>query len=284
MIEKFFCVDKALRAEADALLAACEEADRFKMELYTDASINEYKDMECAFAARENGVLRGFLFVFAPSRDEVEINALVHPAFRRQGLFKALLHEATAVCSKFGYSRGYLFCNGASAGAMQMMAHWQLRLGRIEYQMQYDITRRASPTHEDLRLVKAAIGDVKEAAVLLSEIFGYSIEQEEEYLAKNINSPARTQWMLKRHDQIVGFCGTYQDGQANVVVGLGVLPAERRKGYARIILDLVADATFAQALQWLSLDVDSDNPNAISLYKSYGFVNRSATHYYEFRF
>lgn len=285
MLSSYQQVDGALRSEVDWLIEACSPADGFTMELYTDASLNVYKDMECAFAIRESGQLAGFLFVFAPGPLEVEINALVHPQFRRKGLFKAMLAAALAACGEFSYQRGFVFCSEDSAAAVEMLEKWQLRLSHIEYQMEKALVPPAPSATQSLLLAKITPEDVPEAAPLMAECFDKDPVQQETYLRNSIGTPDRTNWVLRDDDgRILGFCGSYCEGTALNLFGLGVMPEFRRQGYGRILLDLISGIALGQGLDTLKLDVDSGNPNAIRLYTAYGFRKIAATRYYEIAF
>lgn len=284
MIQKLCRVDDALRGELDALIKAAAISDGFTADVDTDASVNAFKEMSCAIICRKDGQLAGFLFVFAPTPDEVEINALVHPAYRRQGIFHMLLADASEECEKFGYHRGLLLCNERSVDGLAVISRRNLPQQRVEYLMRYEVSDTARAVHAGMSLVGVMAEDINEVAPLMGEVFGFDEERERHYLVKNIDSPVRKQWMLKKDGQILGFCGVCLEERQYYLFGLGIVPSERRKGYARSMLDLVVNDAIEQHVDVLKLDVDSDNPNAISLYKSFGFSNQSAIRYYEFQF
>jgi ribosomal protein S18 acetylase RimI-like enzyme len=285
VIQSASMVCPGLRAEIDQLIKLSAATDGFDAVIYTDASINYFREMACSFSFRNNDMLAGYLFVFAPTQEEVEITALVHPDYRKRGVFTALLAASSVECAKFGYHRGFLFFNEASATGRQMMSHWgKSDPHHAEYQMCYDIAKPVNAEAAGLHLERVTLQDIELVAPLMAEVFGNDIAHEKNYLVTSLQSADRIQWMLKKQDQIIGFCGEYQEGQEYNVFGLGILPAERRKGYARRMLDLVVNEAIAHDVHTLNLDVDSENPNALSLYQSYGFVNRSVTGYFDFEF
>jgi ribosomal-protein-alanine N-acetyltransferase len=70
-------------------------------------------------------------------------------------------------------------------------------------------------------------------------------------------------------------------GPEGEILTLGVAPAAQRRGIARLlIIDLVARFRAAGA-QRLALEVAADNPAALALYDSFGFVRQGLRrHYY----
>ena len=67
------------------------------------------------------------------------------------------------------------------------------------------------------------------------------------------------------------------------IYGLGVLPEHRRKGYAREMLKFAVNTLIKDGAKEVMLQVDSENPNVLNLYKSCGFVETSVMDYYEMK-
>jgi ribosomal protein S18 acetylase RimI-like enzyme len=283
MIRKFKKVDAVLRKEIDGLIDACEKADGLRTDIFTDEYLNFYKDMHCAFAYYEENAMKAFLFVFSPQIDEVELTVLVSPGSRGKGVFKALVGEAAAESVGFGYHRGLLVCNAASKTGMQAMAHYGYPIHHTEYEMRCaPIIPKDVP--EGFRLVRARHEDIPELAKLGTKIFGRGEDEEASIMKSGIESSDRTQWKFELSGKAIGICATRREDKKIMIYGLGIHPDERRKGYARILLDLVAKEALASGAEELFLEVDSENPPALRLYRSYGFADGNVVHYYEFGF
>jgi ribosomal protein S18 acetylase RimI-like enzyme len=282
MIKGFYKVSHALREEIDALLLACVEYDGLKTDIFTDESMNLHKDMQCAYTFRHQDKLTGFMFVFAPSAAEIEVSAIVHPDFRRQGVFKALLAEVLEEGMRFQYKCGLLVCDADSPQGKQVMAHWKLSIHHTEYQMQHTV-KKGRPVPEGYILDKASIAELDALSLLGTQIFKSRGESEADILRNSIESPGRIQWVFKKQDKFIGLCAAELIEDKCFIYGLGIHPEERRKGYARIILDMAANHALENGIHTLCLDVDSNNPAALTLYRSYGFIDVSVTDYYSFR-
>ncbi len=78
--------------------------------------------------------------------------------------------------------------------------------------------------------------------------------------------------LLRESGVLVAASVLLSDRPVMVLASLGVHPSCRRRGLGRtLLLDAVAEATSAGA-QWLSLEVDRDNREAINLYRRTGFA------------
>jgi ribosomal protein S18 acetylase RimI-like enzyme len=276
-------VDRELRKEIDVLIEACEKKDGLRADIFTDESLNVHKDMHCAFALKEKDELTGFLFIFAPMSEEIEVSALISPTCRRQGCFTALLKEAEEESARFRYKKGFLVCNAASETGMKAMAHCGYPLHHTEYEMRY-VIKGPKEIPEGFQLETAYPDDAEALAALGAKIFAMEPEEEYAIMKNSIESLDRLQWKFKHDGKTIGLCAGRREGKKCYIYGLGVHPDERRKGYGRIILDIAANDARSHGLDYLCLDVDSENPPALRLYQSYGFVNESVTNYYAFEY
>lgn len=78
-------------------------------------------------------------------------------------------------------------------------------------------------------------------------------------------------WGLWRDAEILAYATMYQAAGELDIVNLGVLPWERRKGYAFRLLSLVLQACSKMGMQKALLEVRESNFAAISLYEKCGF-------------
>ncbi len=282
MLQQYRAVDDALRGELDQLLERCAAADGYSPVIYTDASVNLHPEMDCAFAIREGGTLAGFLFVFAPSAEEAEFTAIVHPAHRRRGLFTRLYAAALAECRTYGYTQGLFCVDGRALHAQAVADRLGMPLSHIEYQMELVLPEGPAPAAEGFALRKLTEQDI--AAILPARAACFSKEPaaEEAYLRNGLESTDRTNWLMTdQSGAVVGYLGEYRDEKGLNLYGIGVPQDHRRKGYGKRLLDLAAGLAKADGIQRLLLDVNSANEPALRLYRGYGFAACSETRYYE---
>jgi ribosomal protein S18 acetylase RimI-like enzyme len=276
--------DKPLTATLEGLALASAAADGFVAPVDVDAAMNAAKGMPVLYVAEEGGGATGFLYVFAPRRDEIEVNALVAPERRRKGVFTALLREAVAHSAPFGYGKGLLVCDARSASGRAVLERWSVPFEHAEHQMALTLTARPGPVREGLDLSEARLADLPELAALSAAAFGMDLQSTAEVMGMSIRSGERTQWVLRDGGKPVGLCAKAEKDGAYLLYGLAIHPSERRRGYARALLDLVAGRAWDAGVRSVVLDVDSANEAAIALYEGYGFEQTQSALYHAFEF
>jgi ribosomal protein S18 acetylase RimI-like enzyme len=281
-IEKYLGADESLSAALKELIEACSEHDGHKTAIDIDASLNAVQDMHCVYTYEEGG-LKALLSLFAPGRDEIEVNALVHPDYRNKGLFRALLKEAVNECARFGYDKGLLVCGGLGSGR-RVMEHWGCGIDHVELQMSYQIKGSIEREKIGIEISEAHECDIEELSDVGAAAFGRDGSFEREFLKNALEAANRTQYMAKKGGRIAGLCAAMEDEGKLLIFGLGVHPGERRKGYAQAMLRHIEKEAVKRGIYKLGLDVDEDNPSAIALYKSFGFSVIGRTEYYSFEF
>jgi ribosomal protein S18 acetylase RimI-like enzyme len=279
-IEKYLEADKTLLAKLKKLIEESAQSNGFAAEIDLDTSMNAVKDMPAIFTYEDGEPLKALLFIFAPGREEVEVMALVHPAFRNKGIFRNLLREAADTALSYGYRKGLFICNGASASGISVIRHWGCGLDHAELQMSCE-----TPIKSDcgsVEIVEAQAGDIEELSCIGAAAFERDGEFEKDIIMNSIASGNRTQYAAKHEGRMVGLCAACEDNGRMMIFGLGVHPGERRKGYARALLGYIAADALKKGIHELCLDVDADNPGAIALYKSFGFTAKGRTECYNF--
>ena len=281
MLQQYRIVNETLRAELDQLLDSCAAADGYLQVVYTDASVNLHPEMDCAFAIREAGVLAGFLFVFAPSAEEAEFTAIVHPGYRRKGLFTKLFDAALAECRSYGYTQGLFCVDGRALHAQAVADRLGMPLSHIEYQMELVLPDGPAPAAEGFALRKLAEQDIPAILPARAACFSREPAEDEAYLRNCLDSEDRTNWLMTdQSGAVVGYLGEYRDEKGLNLFGIGVPQPHRGKGYGKRLLDLAAGLAKNEGIQRLLLDVNSANEPALRLYRGYGFVACSETRYY----
>lgn len=279
-IKKYLIANKTLQLKLKRLSEEGARTDRFVIDTDLDTSMNAHKDMPTIFSYEDGESLIALLSVFAPGSDEIEVNALVHPAFRNKGLFRSLLREAADTALGFGYQKGLFVCKRASVSGQGVIRHWGCELGHAELQMVCEAP--ADSDYKDIEIIEAKESDVEELSRLGAAAFDRDIESEEEMIRNSIASEDRTQYIAKYGGRMAGLCAAAECDGKVMIFGLGVHPDERRKGYARALLSYVAARAREIGINVLCLDVDKDNPGAIALYESFGFITTGCTEYYDF--
>ena len=89
--------------------------------------------------------------------------------------------------------------------------------------------------------------------------------------------------MITLKSKVIGKIRTEIFGDEGFISGFGILPGYRGKGYGKQALKATVGILSKKGIRNVALEVDTQNKNALNLYKSCGFAEESATDYYETR-
>lgn len=283
-IKKYLRADDDTASGLKALIRECSDIDGYCADIDLDESMNAEKEMNCVFTCEEGGKLAALLSVFAPGREDIEVNALVHPAYRRRGVFKALIGEVIAECSRFGYEKGLFVLNEASESGRAVAAHWGCGTDHVELQMERGVDACENLRREDIEIITARKSDLGELSDLGAAAFSMEKEFERELLASALAADNRTEYAVRAGGRLTALGAAYETEGKMMIFGLGVHPDERRKGYAKALICHIAGVALRRGMNKVCLDVDEDNEGAIALYESSGFKRTGSTEYRTFYF
>ncbi len=236
--------------------------------------------------------LVGYLGIcsFGGARAPLEANGMVHPGYRRRGVFSLLSDLAIAEWRRRGSGSMLLLCDRRSVSGQGFIERIGARYKHSEYEMRLDPKHRIPPAAappQGIALRKAGSEDVREIARQDAVYFGGSTAGLED--APRLRIPEEeerrgmTIYLAERGGQPVGKVHVQTSPNGGGIYGLGVLPEHRGKGFGRAILGMAVDRLREADAGEIILQVASENATALSLYRSCGFVVMSTMDYYELR-
>jgi RimJ/RimL family protein N-acetyltransferase len=135
------------------------------------------------------------------------------------------------------------------------------------------LIRRSTPG--DAEAFRESVASVARERRYLVTLDGFPLSETRAFLQR-IEKEQMPQLVAVSSGQIVGWCDIVprqQPGFAHVgVLGLGVVREWRRRGLGRRLIQQCLELARTTHLEKIELDVYSDNPVAIHLYESAGFV------------
>lgn len=225
-----------------------------------------------------NDELIGYAGISAFSRNIAEINGMVHPSFRRKGIFTKIIEIALDECRKRNFKEILLLGDDKSASAMKFIkktkaiySFSECRMTCLEWEVkeinnESIVVKATNKNAEDIdRLNTLFFGDVSSEMIL----------PEDEEKNNNIT------YFIKIDDKIIGKIKTSKEEENSIYIsGFGIIPEYRRKGYGRASLVKVLNKLKGENISKIELDVEIKNKNALNLYKSCGFKEGSIMNYY----
>jgi ribosomal protein S18 acetylase RimI-like enzyme len=268
-------------AEIRGLARACEQHDGLHLKLNWDMLANRSPRETNDFFCYAGSKLAGYLALYGFGRPELELNGMVHPAFRRRGVFKRLVTEAKAECARRGIPKLIFICDRKSPSGLAFVQHLGARYSFSEYGMEL-AGEPAVGAHPGAALEyrMAVVDDVPVMAELDAACFGLPLDQAQ-LSADRIGKP-NCRGLLGLHDgRVVGKAFVALEEDSAFVCGLGVRPSDQGRGFGRAILCESTRTIRKETSLPIRLEVACENPRALNLYQSCGFRTTTTYDYYE---
>jgi ribosomal protein S18 acetylase RimI-like enzyme len=265
------------KAALDSLVADCAAHDG-SADLEMEKSLNAHPDMRSLFLAYEGGSLVSALSIFAPRRVEAELSGLTSHATRRSGHFSALLAAAEDELLAFGYSEELFVVPEASEAGKSAAFALGARYDFSEYGMRYRGKGQLAGI-PGLRVERLGIDSIPALVELRRGDFGETREETEAFERATFAASNRQVYGAFMEGRLVGACSLGFEGDAVSLNGLVVDASSRGRGYGQALLGAIVSLLEAEGLEIL-LDVNSENENALHIYRKAGFSVIEAMGYY----
>ena len=240
--------------------------------------------------------LIGYLSVFLPEESTAELNVLIHPDYRRQGIFTELLQRAKDSLSPLGTEEFVFVCEPSSTDAAAAMPAMKAEKKSSEYQMLLENTScipasffctrsdssseatadKPKPANSEIlgELLEATPYDLPLLGRMNALFFETSDEMGELFAEESYYTQDTTVYKYVITDEHkktipIGTVCFFEEETIGNIFGLGILPEYRGHGYGK---DLLAQL-FAciPADKKIILQVSGRNAAAFQLYQKAGF-------------
>jgi GNAT superfamily N-acetyltransferase len=217
----------------------------------------------------------------------MEVNGMVAPDYRRQGVFTKLFELVTAEWKRRDSGSMLLLSDRMSESGQNFIAGTGAGYKHTEYEM-FLKKGDPAPTLDQIGNIsfrKAVNADAKEIARQNAIYFNEEVSEEVDdmILPEEEEKRGMTSYLVEKDGQIIGKVNLQLTTKLGAIFGLGVLPEHRRKGYGRALLLLAIEKLREANAKEIMLQVEAKNSNALNLYKSCGFEETSTMDYFELR-
>ncbi|AET67474.1 acetyltransferase [Desulfosporosinus orientis DSM 765] len=271
--------DKELQDIRD-LENVCCKYDRLNLKLNWSMLTNRSADEKNDLLYYVGNKLIGFLGLYdiEQKSKEIEIMGMVHPEYRRRGIFKELFNAVKQECITRGARRILLITERSSDAGTSFVKSTDAQYSCSEYRMKFDESNvQISPTL-GITLRKAESRDYLELKNLDVLCFGSAEEEIENSDADNVY---HSTYVAEIKGKFIGKIGVQMEGNDGYIYGFGIEPVYRRQGYGREVLSLALLKLLSKQVLNVILEVAVKNEKALLLYKSCGFKEITVYDYYE---
>ncbi|MFT5874783.1 MAG: ribosomal protein S18 acetylase RimI-like enzyme [Clostridium sp.] len=280
-------LDKNDYEEISKLEKFCSEIDKTTLKLELDYKLNSSQGKIPStenineFMYYNEDTLIGYIGISFYGGDTIEINGMVHPNYRRKGIFKKLFSLINDEWSKRKTSKMFLLSDSNSISGLEFIKTTSASYENSEYEMFLKSTSTQKVLPCNVLLRKATNKDARE--ITWQNSIYADIEFKEENIALNVEEEESVMviYMAEIDNKIIGKVNLQICAGVGGIYGLGVHPEYRGKGYGREILTLAIEKLKQQKSAEIMLEVVTKNKNALNLYTSCGFEETSQMDYYE---
>jgi ribosomal protein S18 acetylase RimI-like enzyme len=220
-----------------------------------------------------------------------EVNGMVDPEYRRQGVFTKLFELVKAEWKRRDSGSMLLLSDRSSEPGQNFIAGSGAGYKHSEYEMFLKKDIPAQNPCEGITFRKATNADAREIArqnaIYFNDEYNENdfedIEAEDMILPEEEEKRGMTSYLVEKDGQIIGKVNLQLTSKLGAIFGLGVLPEHRRKGYGRALLLMAVEKLKEANAKEIMLQVAAENSNALNLYKSCGFVETSTMDYFELK-
>ncbi len=269
-------------AQAQELAAEVLRVDDVALKIDWEFVAEGTAPLENIFCCRAGEQIAGYALLEG-SGGELEVTAAVAPAFRRQGVFKSLLGAVAEEARRRGATEmlGVSYRNSVSGtAAVQVLG---LPYVSSEYSMEADAGSLPFLDAGPVTLETVPVADAAALAQMLTATLEgkhYSVDA----LAARLREPNVRYFFAEAGGIRIGQIGTVETESGVYIRGVGILPEYRRRGYGRRLLSALLVRLRAEGHTRFVLDVATENPSALSIYKACGFQETTVYDYYAISF
>ncbi|HWQ22122.1 MAG TPA: GNAT family N-acetyltransferase [Clostridia bacterium] len=212
---------------------------------------------------------------------EVETSILVHPDFRRRGMGRAITSVVVRECQNHGVTQLLYVVPRESTEGAGFAAAMGTQHSHSEYTMDLDASPvpASSATSDPVELRPAGAEDIPVMAAIVASAFSSPVQKEEEALARLMRDSTRTTYLATKDGRPVGVIqSAVSDGRA-FIVHFAVRPDMQGHGIGRQMLTAIVHGLLNGGTRWVTIEVETENSHALSLYQACGFATVNATDY-----
>lgn len=230
------------------------------------------------FLYYDGETLVGYIGICNFGGEAAELTGMVHPSYRRKGIFTRLYNLAKEECYRRKFGKILLVCDNKALSGQEFIKSTRAVYSFSEYEMKLEGNYICEES-KNIALRKALNSDAPEIARQNNIYFGdvgRTLVMPEEEEKQN-----RITYLIELGSKVIGKIRVDFSADEGFINGFGILPEYRRKGYGRDAIKAALYILNKNNIHKAALEVAAQNKNALNLYKSCGFAEQSVIDYFE---
>lgn len=267
----------------EMLTAACNHYDNSALSFDMK---NRPIEKPCDFFYIADNRLVGYLGLYPHYiKGIINLKGIVHPDYRRKGVFTALFESAKASCIQRGFTNLILITDRASESGRGFSLSLGASLKYSNYDMELDFHNFCYKNHpiRDITFRLAESHDIDCIVALGMQGFGTTEEEERPIIETSMKDSSLDVYVVEYYNTVVGTGTVIRKKDETVICGLVVEQRHRGKGIGKKMLTEIVQHTIDKVHNKIILSVDAENLNALTLYEKCGFKAINAVDFYDLK-
>ncbi len=266
--------------EIEHLAHICHTSDGLDLKLNWEMLHTRSGKHNEDFLYYQNGQLVGYLPLFVFNPTEAELSGMVHPDYRRQGVFTQLLHVAKKEAIPRALQAFFFIVEHTSQSGQAFVAAQHAHYHHSEYKMVLGLSPAVEAYTPLLEFRRATIDEGSMLAHMTAVAFNLNEPGIDWYTPQSMQSSHQGFYVALLNGIYVGKVDVSFGAKEALIYGFGVLPKHQRRGYGKQILMRTIQEILAHGPQQITLEVAVENQHALGLYHACGFYETSRYDYY----
>lgn len=261
------------------LKSVCEKEGGYELKLNEDMLETRDSKSKEDFFHYEDGKLVGFLGCYGFG-NKIEMTGMVHPDYRRKGIFTTLFGAAIAEVKKREISTILLNAPSHSQSAKEFLKSIPCTFEVAEYQMKWE----AGELYDDPALTirpSTSQEDFESEIQLEVACFGFTEQEARSFNERMKELNSEDMFIIEAEGRTSGKIRVSKANGEAWIYGFAVSPELQGKGIGRKALSKVVKMETEKGLS-VFLEVEARNAHALRLYESCGFRSYHSQDYYKY--
>ncbi|MFZ7943438.1 GNAT family N-acetyltransferase [Neobacillus sp. 19] len=266
--------------EIKTLQEICEQEGGFHLKLNFDMLKNRAEHSKEDLFHYEDSKLVGFLgsYYFG---SKVELCGMVHPDYRRRGIFSKLLEVGLKEVNSQNFRTILLNAPTDSQSAKEFLKTLPCSFTVAEYQMKWQQTEL---TEDPAVTVRPSVSNEDAEAEIKLDVLGFGLYDKEarQMHQEIVENSSDQRYIIVANEKTAGKIRISESNGEAWIYGFAIFPELRGKGIGRKALSKVVKMEDQKELP-IFLEVEAKNAHALGLYESCGFKSYHSQDYYEYQ-
>ena len=255
------------------LCSNCKQTDGNSIPIYKHL-ISQKRSTPCNLLYYRDAQLIGFLSAFFFYEEACEIALMVDPRFRKQGISAQLIKEILPLMQAKNI-QNLIFSTAYGLNNHWLSAH-DFVYQSSEYQMSRTENERVFADSKSIIVEVATPEDIKALSAIDKACFSSHVKDMSARFHMLLNNPDYTLFIARKDGVPIGKAHVYWQKSHAKLADIAIIPRLQSRGFGCALLAYCINFSLNAKQPNITLEVETNNQNALRLYTRLGFVMKNA--------